>query len=158
MLLTLLGFGMVLTFMILIMTRRLSPLVALISIPIVFAIIGGFAPTMGSMMLDGIRKIAPTGVMLMFAILYFGVMIHAGLFDPVVGVILKLVKPGIREQLRRDLTLLKGVGRLLQWLLPRFQPSRSAAWPTASTLPRRKARVGARKRARSLTASAAWAI
>ena len=92
MLLTLLGFGMVLTFMILIMTRRLSPLVALISIPIVFAIIGGFAPTMGGMMLDGIRKIAPTGVMLMFAILYFGVMIHAGLFDPVVGVILKLVK------------------------------------------------------------------
>jgi CitMHS family citrate-Mg2+:H+ or citrate-Ca2+:H+ symporter len=74
------------------MTRRLSPLVALISIPIVFAIIGGFAPTMGGMMLDGIRKIAPTGVMLMFAILYFGVMIHAGLFDPVVGVILKLVK------------------------------------------------------------------
>ena len=61
MLLTLLGFGMVLTFMILIMTRRLSPLVALISIPIVFAIIGGFAPTMGGMMLDGIRKIAPTG-------------------------------------------------------------------------------------------------
>ena len=49
MLLTLLGFGMVLTFMILIMTRRLSPLVALISIPIVFAIIGGFAPTMGGM-------------------------------------------------------------------------------------------------------------
>jgi citrate-Mg2+:H+ or citrate-Ca2+:H+ symporter, CitMHS family len=92
MLLTLLGFGMVLTFMILIMSRRLSPLVALISIPIVFAIIGGFAPSMGGMMLDGIRKIAPTGVMLMFAILYFGVMIHAGLFDPVVGVILKLVK------------------------------------------------------------------
>lgn len=92
MLLTLLGFGMVLTFMTLIMTRKLSPLVALISIPIVFAAIGGFAPTMGGMMLDGIRKIAPTGVMLMFAILYFGVMIHAGLFDPVVGVILKLVK------------------------------------------------------------------
>ncbi|BEU96329.1 CitMHS family transporter [Acidovorax sp. DW039] len=92
MLLTLLGFGMVLTFMTLIMTRKLSPLVALISIPIVFAAIGGFAPTMGGMMLDGIRKIAPTGVMLMFAILYFGVMIHAGLFDPVVGVILKIVK------------------------------------------------------------------
>jgi len=92
MLLTLLGFGMVLTFMTLIMTKRLSPLVALISVPIVFALIGGFAPTMGAMMLDGIRKIAPTGVMLMFAILYFGVMIHAGMFDPVVRIILKLVK------------------------------------------------------------------
>ena len=27
------------------------------------------------MMLDGIKKLAPTGVMLMFAILYFGLMI-----------------------------------------------------------------------------------
>ena len=44
------------------------------------------------MMLDGIRKIAPTGVMLMFAILYFGVMIDAGLFDPIVGRILRAVK------------------------------------------------------------------
>lgn len=41
------------------------------------------------------------------------------------AVILKLVKPGIREQLRRDITLLKGVGRLLNWLLPRFQPRRA---------------------------------
>ena len=38
------------------------------------------------------RKIAPTGVMLMFAILYFGVMINAGMFDPVVGIILRMVK------------------------------------------------------------------
>lgn len=37
-----LGFGMVTTFMTLIMTRRLSPLVALISVPIVFALPGGF--------------------------------------------------------------------------------------------------------------------
>nr|WP_307720820.1 citrate:proton symporter [Pseudoduganella lutea] len=44
------------------------------------------------MMLDGIKKLAPTGVMLMFAILYFGVMIDAGLFDPVVRRILKVVQ------------------------------------------------------------------
>lgn len=41
-------------------------------------------------MLDGIRSLAPTGVMLMFAILYFGVMIDAGLFDPVVRRILAI--------------------------------------------------------------------
>lgn len=92
MVLTLLGFGMVMTFMTLIMMKKLSPLVALVLIPIVFALIGGFAPSMGDMMLDGIRRIAPTGVMLMFAILYFGVMIDAGLFDPIVGRILRLVK------------------------------------------------------------------
>ncbi len=90
--LTLLGFGMVITFMYLIMTKRLSPLVALTLVPIVFALIGGFHAGLGPMMLDGIKKIAPTGILLMFAILYFGVMIDAGLFDPVVGFILRLVK------------------------------------------------------------------
>src|SRR4051794_35442629 len=45
-----------------------------------FALIGGFGGSMGPMMLDGIRNLAPTGVMLLFAILYFGVMIDAGLF------------------------------------------------------------------------------
>jgi len=90
--LTLLGYGMVIVFMTLIMTKRLSPLVALIVIPILFGIIGGFAGgELGTMMLDGIRKLAPTGVMLMFAILYFGIMIDAGLFDPVVTRIIKMV-------------------------------------------------------------------
>ncbi|MDQ1121224.1 MULTISPECIES: CitMHS family transporter [Pseudoxanthomonas] len=90
--LTLLGFGMVIAFMYLIMSKRLSPLVALITVPIVFALIGGFGGDINEMMLEGIKKIAPTGVMLMFAILYFGVMIDAGLFDPLVGRILRLVK------------------------------------------------------------------
>ncbi|MEJ1097260.1 MULTISPECIES: CitMHS family transporter [unclassified Pseudoxanthomonas] len=90
--LTALGFGMVITFMYLIMSKRLSPLVALIVIPILFALAGGFGGGIDEMMLEGIKKIAPTGVMLMFAILYFGVMIDAGLFDPIVGRILRLVK------------------------------------------------------------------
>lgn len=90
--LTILGFGMVITFMALIMTRRLSPLVALITIPVLFALIGGFGGEgIGTMMLEGIRTLAPTGVMLMFAILYFGVMIDAGLFDPVIQWILRRV-------------------------------------------------------------------
>ncbi|MEE7545979.1 CitMHS family transporter [Xanthomonas sp. Kuri4-1] len=90
--LTALGFGMVITFMYLIMSKRLSPLVALITVPIVFALAGGFGTGINEMMLDGIKKIAPTGVMLMFAILYFGVMIDAGLFDPLVRRILRIVK------------------------------------------------------------------
>ncbi|WCF28578.1 CitMHS family transporter [Xylella fastidiosa] len=90
--LTALGFGMVITFMYLIMSKRLSPLVSLIIVPIVFALAGGFGSSMSEMMLEGIKKIAPTGVMLMFAILYFGVMIDAGLFDPLVRRILRIVK------------------------------------------------------------------
>ena len=91
-LLAILGFGMVVTFMTLIMTRRLSPTVALIVIPILFALVAGFGgEKLGDMMLDGIKTLAPTGVMLMFAILYFGLMIDAGLFDPIVRKILALV-------------------------------------------------------------------
>ncbi len=90
--LTFLGFAMVITFMFLIMTKRLSALIALIIIPILFALFGGFAPKIGPMMLEGITKLAPTGVMLMFAILYFALMIDSGLFDPAVRKILKLVK------------------------------------------------------------------
>jgi CitMHS family citrate-Mg2+:H+ or citrate-Ca2+:H+ symporter len=90
--LTWLGFGMVTTFMTLIMTRRLSPLVALISVPILFALLGGFGgPQLGEMMLAGLRTLAPTGVMLMFAILYFGLMIDAGLFDPLIRAIVRAV-------------------------------------------------------------------
>lgn len=89
--LSLLAFAMVATFMVLIMTRRLSALVALIIVPAVFGLLGGFASDLGAMMLDGVRQLAPTGVMLLFAILYFGIMIDAGLFDPLIVRIVKLV-------------------------------------------------------------------
>ena len=87
--LTFLGFAMVITFMYLIMTKRLSALIALILVPILFALFGGFSAKIGPMMLEGISKLAPTGVMLMFAILYFALMIDSGLFDPAVRKILK---------------------------------------------------------------------
>ena len=102
--LTLLGLGMILCFMYLIMSRRMTPLVALTLIPVLFALIayglGFFVDSLnhiqlnelGEMMLDGVKKLAPTGVMLLFAILYFAIMIDTGLFDPSVKFILRLVK------------------------------------------------------------------
>ncbi|MFT4271152.1 MAG: CitMHS family transporter [Pantoea sp.] len=90
--LTILGFSMVVCFMYLIMSKRMSALIALILIPVLFGVIGGFLHGLGGMMLDGIKTLAPTGVMLTFSILYFGIMIDAGLFDPLVKFILRLVK------------------------------------------------------------------
>jgi CitMHS family citrate-Mg2+:H+ or citrate-Ca2+:H+ symporter len=87
-----LGFSMIVVFMYLIITKRMSALVALITIPILFALFGGFGHGIGEMMLEGVKQVAPTGVMLMFAILYFGIMIDAGLFDPLVSKILGIVK------------------------------------------------------------------
>lgn len=82
---------MIIAFMALIMTKRLSVLTALVLVPIAFGVIGGFGPQLGPMMFDGIKALAPTGVMLTFAILYFGIMIDAGLFDPVVRLVVRLV-------------------------------------------------------------------
>lgn len=102
--LTVLGLGMILCFMYLIMSRRMTALAALTLIPILFALIAyglGFyvdslghieIKEFGEMMLEGVKKLAPTGVMLLFAILYFAIMIDTGLFDPSVKFILRLVK------------------------------------------------------------------
>lgn len=60
--------------------------------PIVFGLIGGFGSELGDMMLGGVKQIAPTGVMLIFGIMYFSIMIDVGLFKPLVAMILKLVK------------------------------------------------------------------
>ncbi|AGF73593.1 CitMHS family transporter [Corynebacterium halotolerans] len=79
-----LGFTMILTFMTLIMTGRLTPLVALILVPTIFGLIAGAGFGLGDMVLDAIGDMAPTAALLMFAIMYFGIMIDVGLFDPLI--------------------------------------------------------------------------
>ena len=88
--LALLAFAMVATFMALIMSGRVSALVALSLTPVVFGVMAGHGLDLGPMMLDGIKALAPTGVMLAFAILYFGLMTDAGLFDPLVRQVVRL--------------------------------------------------------------------
>ncbi|MGE7602341.1 CitMHS family transporter [Peribacillus sp. NPDC097675] len=90
--LALLGYLMIIVFMLLIMTGRLSAMIALIVVPSVFALIGGFGSDMGSMALEGIKSVAPTGIMILFAILFFGILIDAGVFNPIIRTILKVVK------------------------------------------------------------------
>lgn len=90
--LALLGFLTIIVFMYLIMSKRLSALIALMLVPTLFAVFGGFSNRLGPMMLDGLKGVAPTGIMILFAILYFGIMIDAGLFDPLIAWILRVVK------------------------------------------------------------------
>ncbi|EJL05623.1 citrate transporter [Pseudomonas fluorescens Q2-87] len=86
-----LGLSMVVVFTYLIMAKRLSPIVALVVVPVIFSIIAGFALTTDKMMLDGIKMVAPSAALLLFAILFFGVLFDAGLFDPMIKMILKAV-------------------------------------------------------------------
>lgn len=89
--LVLLGFGMVAAFMVLIMTKRMTPVLALIIVPTIFGLFAGAGLGIGDMALDAIGGLAPTAALLMFAIIYFGLMIDVGLFDPLVRLILRLV-------------------------------------------------------------------
>lgn len=90
--LSLLGFLTIAVFLLFILTEKVSVIVSLIIVPILFALIGGFGSDIGEYMLEGIVGVAPTGIMLGFAILYFGVMNNAGLFDPLISRVLKMVK------------------------------------------------------------------
>ncbi|HEV7220631.1 MAG TPA: citrate:proton symporter [Terriglobales bacterium] len=74
-----------------ILSRRLSPLVALISIPVVASLVGGFGFATTTFMVHGIQKVAPVAAMFVFAILYFGVMTDAGMLDPIIDRILSVV-------------------------------------------------------------------
>ena len=95
--LSLLAYAMVAVFMILIMTKRVSAMVALMLVPVLFAllaaaVVGTFpVADLGKMMMDGVKELAPTGVMLVFAILFFGLMIDVGLFDPMIAAIVRAV-------------------------------------------------------------------
>jgi CitMHS family citrate-Mg2+:H+ or citrate-Ca2+:H+ symporter len=74
------------------MMKKMSPIAALVLIPALFCVFVGKGAKLGDYVLDGVTDLAPTAAMLMFAIVYFGVMIDVGLFDPVVRGILKFCK------------------------------------------------------------------
>ena len=90
--LTILGFTMIATFLVLIMMKKMSPIAALVLIPALFCVFVGKGAHLGDYVIEGVGQLAPTAAMLMFAIVYFGVMIDVGLFDPIVRGILKFCK------------------------------------------------------------------
>jgi CitMHS family citrate-Mg2+:H+ or citrate-Ca2+:H+ symporter len=87
-----LGLGMVAVFMFLIMTKRATPVVALILVPTAFGLFAGAGLGISDMISDGIKDLAPTAAMLFFAIIFFGIMIDVGLFDPIVRAVVRLVR------------------------------------------------------------------
>lgn len=88
MLLTVLSYLMIIVFMFVIMKKKMSPFTSLVVIPLIFTLIAmatGVAEkgNIGEFVLEGISTTSTTGIMLLFAILYFSIMLDAGLFDPV---------------------------------------------------------------------------
>jgi CitMHS family citrate-Mg2+:H+ or citrate-Ca2+:H+ symporter len=86
------GFATLATFMVAVMRKYATAFVAIIAAPVIFAVAAGFGPQLGDMVLSGLETVAPTAVLLLFAILYFGIMMDAKLFDPVTNLILRISK------------------------------------------------------------------
>lgn len=87
--LALLGLATVVLLLALIMSRWMSPLVALIAVPTMASILGGFGLETAQFILGGLQQTASIAAMFVFAILYFGVMTDAGMLDPIVDRILR---------------------------------------------------------------------
>jgi CitMHS family citrate-Mg2+:H+ or citrate-Ca2+:H+ symporter len=75
--------------MVLIMTKKLTPVLALIIVPTIFGLFAGAGLGIGPMVMDSMKSMTSTAALLMFAIIYFGLMIDVGLFDPLVRFILR---------------------------------------------------------------------
>ena len=86
--LSLVGFLTIVILLVLVMSKKASPVVALIMVPVVMGLIGGFGFELVDFMTDGIKTIAPTGVMFIFAILFFGILTDAGTFRPIIDKLL----------------------------------------------------------------------
>lgn len=110
--LTILAWLMIIVFMALIMTKKMQPFTALVLVPLVFVLIGSFLGLygdaaiealgsaslwnqlriVGTWTVDGLKTTSTTAIMLLFAILYFAIMLNAGLFDPVTKTMLRFAK------------------------------------------------------------------
>jgi CitMHS family citrate-Mg2+:H+ or citrate-Ca2+:H+ symporter len=90
--LALLGFLTIAVFLAVTMAKRMSVLVALVVVPVVAAVIGGFGPELGSLVAEGMLQVAPVAIMITFAVLYFSLMVDEGLFDPPIRGVLRWAK------------------------------------------------------------------
>jgi citrate-Mg2+:H+ or citrate-Ca2+:H+ symporter, CitMHS family len=91
-----LAYAMIIVFLFFVIRKKLTPFSALILVPLVFAIVGAlmgiFPADIGKMTLKGIKDVSTTAIMLLFAILFFAIMLNAGLFDPVTSAVIRFAK------------------------------------------------------------------
>ena len=89
--LALLGLLTVLALFLAILSRRVSPLVALVCFPVGAALLGGFGLKTGQFMLSGIQDVSGVIGMFVFAILFFGIMTDAGMLEPLIEWLLRKI-------------------------------------------------------------------
>jgi citrate-Mg2+:H+ or citrate-Ca2+:H+ symporter, CitMHS family len=89
--LALLGVATIVILLAAIMSGRVAPLVALVVVPVAASFAGGFGLETGKFVTAGVQSLAPVVAMFVFAILFFGIVTDAGMFDPVIDRVLRVV-------------------------------------------------------------------
>lgn len=89
--LAIVGFLSIIAVLVLIMTKKLSPMLTLIAVPMIACIIIGQGAKMGEFVTDGLKSVASTGVMFIFAVLFFGIMGDNGCFGRIVDKVLRII-------------------------------------------------------------------
>lgn len=86
---TVVGFLTILVVLAVLLANRASAVVALILVPVVAAFVAGFSVgEIGEFITAGLAGVVGVTALFVFAILYFGVMRDAGMFDPIIDRIL----------------------------------------------------------------------
>ncbi|WP_462419782.1 CitMHS family transporter [Salinicoccus sp. Marseille-QA3877] len=89
--LSLIGILTILTIVALLIWNKTSPVIIMIILPVVGALIAGFGVAeIGVFFEDGIAQVMNVVVMFIFAIIFFGVMQDAGLFEPIIDKMIDL--------------------------------------------------------------------
>ena len=88
---SIIGICMLVVFTLLIISKKVSVLTALIGVPVLFGFIAGFGMETFTYAMDGVLGVSSTFVLLTFAILYFSIMLCAGLFDPLSNVVIRFM-------------------------------------------------------------------
>ena len=89
--LALLGFATIAVFLLLVTATKTPVIAALILTPLAAALAGGFEAQIGTFAVDGLKTVAPVAAMMLFAVLYFGLMLDAGLFNPLIERLMRVV-------------------------------------------------------------------
>lgn len=94
--LSLIGFITILAIVILLIKGKVSPIIAMIIIPVLGAFAAGFGfADIGAFFNQGIDQVINVAVMFIFAILFFGIMQDVGLFDPLINKMIALSRGNI---------------------------------------------------------------
>lgn len=90
--LAILGFVTIGVFLALVTLTRTPVIAALVLTPLAAVVAGGFSDQIGVFVIDGLKTVAPVAALIMFAVLYFGLMIDVGLFTPLIDRLLRFAQ------------------------------------------------------------------